>query len=309
MPLKLMSGTIVSVRRLGKIVQLKDIETRNGNFIANGVVVSNCHHAAAETYATCMGSINATHKFGCTATPYRTDRLDRIFLDHVGGITFKMKDMSLTPRIEVMKTNLGLDMRSCYTRTGEPHLTKMINMLVKTPAYNQMLLDRILHRLGEGRKVLMLSHRVDHCRYMVDEVKKYSYSADFIVGSYKVDGKTKSMSIAQREAKYFGNDFLSGTYGCMAEGIDIPPLESLIIGTPFGAPGMAAQSVGRVQRDFPDKKEPSVDDFWLTDHRMLDSLARKRIRTYRSEKWPVMIIGSAPAPEEDEYKDTYGYED
>jgi len=248
------------------------------------------HHASAETYAKCIGAINARHKFGCTATPYRTDKLDRIFLDHLGGITFKMKDTGLNPTISMIRTHLGIDLTWCVNRMGKPNLTKIIGALVKSPLYNDLLMSRIKIRMAQKRKTLLLSNRVNHCIYLADEVRKLGYDSTFIVGSYKTpEGKTKKMSIQERESRY-GAQFISATFKCMAEGIDIPPLESLIFGTPFGASTIVEQGAGRVVRDWPNKQDPTVDDFMLTDHGMLISLARKRLGAYKRAGWTIITL-------------------
>jgi len=277
MTLKLGVGIILSVRKLDEKRRLKDIQTKNENFIANGVVVHNCHHASAGTYSFCVGSMRARYKYGCTATPYRTDDLDRIFLDHFGGVAFRMKDLSLIPKVWVSRIHLGLDLRGCYSRTGEPNLTRIINQIVKSDMYNDLLVERAVFRLSEGRQVLLLSHRVPHCEMLAKRMGDMGHDATVITGKVPRD---------KREGRY-GHRFIAATYKCMAEGIDIPPLSSVIFGTPFGAPMMVEQGGGRVQREHPGKPIPTVDDFMLSDHKMLIALFYKRRNVYKKLGWPI----------------------
>jgi len=250
-------------------------------------IVDECHHLSADTFHPCMAACRAFHKFGATATPYRTDKLDKIFYDHLGGIAAVMRNVSLTPTVNIWPFYTGVDLDDCTTKTGKPFLPGMINVLCASDTYNDFILGLALMRLMEGHKVVMISHRADHCVKIAARVRQEGYKANFIVASYTgPDDKPKTLSVKKREARY-DNQFIAATPGCMIEGIDIPDISCVQFVTPFGAKNMVEQGCGRAQRHFPGKLDPVIDDVLQEDHRMLVNLGNKRRRHYGSFHWPV----------------------
>jgi len=298
-------GIVIAVRRTSQHDILKDIQTRNGNFVAGGVLVSNCHHMSAETFHPCLSALRSRHKFGATATPYRTDKLDRIFLDHLGGISVVMADLSMIPTVYRHVLHTGVDLMGCETRTGEPFLPEIINRLVADDRYNGFLVDLAFSRARAGYRVLVISDRADHCVYLTEQLCLRGMDANFIVGSYTdADGKKKALSLKKREARY-GHQIIVATPGCMMEGIDIPTLEVVQFVTPFSAKGRVHQGAGRALRKLMGKKNPIVDDIVQEDHKMLRYMGAKRLRYYRQFGWPVVtlrptIAGAAPVPYEND---------
>ena len=119
-----------------------------------------------------------------------------------------------------------------------------------------------------GRKVLVLSDRVEHLQDLQRLIKTES---GMYVGS--VDGKKVPSDTLKQNAKC---RVILGTSGKIAEGSDIPDLDTLVICTPKTD---VEQLVGRITREYPDKQEPFIVDPVL-DTGYNKALARKRENFY-----------------------------
>ena len=259
------------------------------------------HHLSALTFAPSFGACRAFHKFGCTATPYREDKLDRIFMDNLGGITAVVPDLSLTPDINIWPFTGPIDMSGCVTCMGEPFLPEMINRLVDDAAFNDLCFTIMSLRQQQGYKSIMISDRSDHCVMMAERLKNAGFDATFIVSGYHdiITGKPKTLSVKRRKERYI-HKAICATPGCMGEGIDIDDLDHMLLATPFGARTRAEQNIGRIQRYLPSKHDPPVvDDIMHLDHKMLISLAYKRQRTYRTSHWPIFRMTGGIRTKED----------
>jgi len=141
--------------------------------------------------------------------------------------------------------------------------------------------DKILRfttrALKKGRKVLILSERVAHCREMKSVLSEQL--DEFTVGLY-IGGMKQEAREASAEC-----DVVIGSYAMAQEGLDIPSLDTLILATPKTS---ITQSVGRILRESPDKKDPVVVDFvdhhiqileyyWLARKKKYDNLNYKYV--------------------------------
>ena len=87
----------------------------------------------------------------------------------------------------------------------------------------------------DGRKILLLSDRIEHLEKLKEKLDKENIFADFYVGGMsqaKLDKATEATVIL-------------ASYGMAAEALDIPSLNTLIMATPRRS---IEQSVGRILR-------------------------------------------------------------
>ena len=134
---------------------------------------------------------------------------------------------------------------------GDVNTSKLVTMISQVEERTDRIIDFAYRALKKGRRVLILSERVAHTKEMC-ELLKSKVSDDFTCAVY-IGG----MKQAQRE-RAAEADVICGTYAMAQEGLDIPALDTLILATPKTS---ITQSVGRILRDAPDKKDPVVVDF------------------------------------------------
>ena len=105
--------------------------------------------------------------------------------------------------------------------TGEVNRPRTINRIVKLKKRNKFILDTLEEVMHEdGRKVLILSDRIEHLNTLHEMInKQLNVSCDYYVGGMsqkKLDEASKCTIIL-------------GTYGMASEGLDIPNLNTLIM--------------------------------------------------------------------------------
>ena len=216
------------------------------------VVIDETHRYAAPTWQEAIGKFSASYRVGLTATPDRKDGLHDVFFSHIGPICYWMEGHKRIPSIWKITTDVSFANRSYLLYNGEVNTSKLVTMLSKVEERTECIIDFAVRAIKKGRKVLILSERVAHVKEMDELLKSKLSSTDFVSAIY-VGG----MKQAKRDEAATA-DVICGTYAMAQEGLDIPSLDTLILATPKTS---ITQSVGRILRDSPDKKDPVVVDF------------------------------------------------
>jgi len=241
------------------------------------VIVDEVHRFGAVEFRKAITMFPARYRLGVTATPRRSDGLEKVFLWHIGDIAVVGAKRKLKPRIIMVRTNVvpsDLEMKRMRDFRGEITLSKVVNWLVTSERRNRLIVQLLLKALDAGRKVLVLSSRREHLnvlRHMLrTEVGKAGkqYSTGLYVGGMTDEERSVSAT----------KDCIFGTYQMAAEGLDIPDLDTLFLTTPKGD---IEQSVGRILRTVDGKKEPVVVDFVDMSIGLCVGLTNKRIKQYR----------------------------
>lgn len=249
-------------------------------FVANGLEVHNCHRFAAPVFRQSIVKFPAAKRLGVTATPKRNDGLEPVFFAHIGQIAAVGKGDRAKPRVNRIQTPVRATPaihRKVKVR-GRENLARIINYLVEYDARNRQIVKLLVKAAENGRKILVLSHRVAH----VEELRRQFIEACRTKGlpvstAYYVGG----MDLKER-ANAEKMQVLFATYQMAEEGLDVPELDTLFLTTPIGD---VEQAVGRILRVHDEKMTPVVVDFVDTAFKMTTGLANKRKREYEAKGW------------------------
>jgi superfamily II DNA or RNA helicase len=236
------------------------------------IIVDECHRIGARTWAPVPPRFKAKYRLGFTATPRRKDGADDAFWLHIGPIIFAGKEERLTPVVKRVWSKFKL----VKTDRFNPHLAPrslLLRFLCASRHRNDMIVDQLLAALTAGRKILVLSERLNHLQRLEEQIRKLwpMQAGDVSIGQY-VGGRTKQQLARSAEAKV-----IFATVQYAAEGLDIPALDTLFLTTPMSD---VEQAVGRIQRPFDGKKQPIVVDFRDDAIPMFENQGRKRERFY-----------------------------
>lgn len=215
------------------------------------IVADETHRYAAPMWQDAISNFGAAYRIGLTATPERKDGLHHVFYLHIGPIVYWMEGHKRQPTIWRINTDTTFPQKSYLLYNGDVNTSKLVTMISQVKERTDRIVDFAYRALKKGRRVLILSERVAHTKEMC-ELLKSKVSDDFTCAVY-IGG----MKQAQRE-RAAEADVICGTYAMAQEGLDIPALDTLILATPKTS---ITQSVGRILRDAPDKKDPVVVDF------------------------------------------------
>lgn len=236
------------------------------------LVADETHRYAAPMWQDAISNFPAAYRIGLTATPERKDNLHDVFYSHIGPIAYFMEGHKRVPLIWKIETDTFFPIHQYTMYNGDANTAKLITMVSQEEDRTDRIVSFAIRALKKGRKVLILSERVAHTKEM-NELLKTKAGEDFTTAVY-IGG----MKQAQREEASKA-DIICGTYAMAQEGLDIPALDTLILATPKTS---ITQSVGRILRDAPDKKDPVVVDFVDSKIEILSAYWWSRRKTYKN---------------------------
>jgi superfamily II DNA or RNA helicase len=215
------------------------------------VIYDECHCMAAEVFSK-AADVGSGVRIGLSATPNRTDRCEGIFLSHLGPVFHSDIRQDLSPTFYVIDTGLFIrdsEYRRMVDKGGQVNVGLIRKELARNPDRNALIRQVIDSCMSEGRTLYVLSHSVDHVKLL------HSVYPD----SSLIHGGVKSDS---RLEQLHGSDLVFATIGVGKEAYNRKDLDTLLLLTPFAARSHSAitlqQSVGRIQRSHPGKKDPRV---------------------------------------------------
>lgn len=228
-------GTMQSIKN--KILSIKD---KFGT-----VMVDECHHVPASVFKSVVDALKARYKIGLTATPWRRDGQHIILYNYFGGPEKEIRtkdNNSLKPTIILVNSNIKMPGNASI-----PWGTRLTDLYNDT-SYMELILNLSRAQADRGHLVLTVADRVEFLTMCAQILE------DFML----VTG-----SSTDRDFLASGKRGLLGTGKIYSEGVNIPPLSSLILGMPINNRGMLEQLIGRIRRPHKDKLDPEVIDIVL----------------------------------------------
>jgi len=268
------------------------------------VLMDECHHAPAETFRKAINKLPAFYRFGLTATRERRDGrtfyVDSVFGDPIVELGYiDVGDRIIYPKIVPIRTELSEDYSDIYRLVRrivdgvivkEPVLNhvKMFTRFAEDLSRNAVILKLIRKRLTDSPKstILVLLKRREHCKFLRDFLLGRNISSEVILGGVTTKKGQKAEELVLEQTAKGVIKVLIGT-SIADEGLDIPSLDTLILGAPTSWKGVTAQRIGRVIRSCDGKEIPVVYD--LVDADIPDILTSWwcRLRFYRGENFEV----------------------
>ncbi|MFA7175589.1 MAG: hypothetical protein WC340_19595, partial [Kiritimatiellia bacterium] len=157
-------------------------------YLANGIVVHNCHHCPAEIFKSVVHAFPALNRYGLSGSMQRQDKLESIAHLYLGPTlhTIRREDGgTITPTLRTISTSYTvpawehhLKLQAAYedrvaqaTAAGRdtsklrrpiPNVTKIISELLEHPDRNAMIAQAIVD-CYRGHSTLVITGRVEHC--------------------------------------------------------------------------------------------------------------------------------------------------
>ena len=295
------SGDIVfaTVQTLVNFVDKREISQNECGLI----VVDECHHlsTSAESvkmFKKCVNYFNARYKLGISATLHRSDGLQNTTTKILGDVIYELKKsddktkfigyyenkpiievpasrFQVPAQINIVKTAYNVANRDVFDTSGRIIFSTLISDLANDYDRNKLILD-LLYRL-QGYTIV-ISERTSQLEYLHENVSNSIY----------INGKTPKKQ-REKQIEEFRNGkhaCLFATYSLVAEGLDIPILENLVMASPVKDDRLVIQAIGRCQRPCENKKIANVYDL-VDDVSILDKFTRKRKSVYKKEGWDI----------------------
>jgi superfamily II DNA or RNA helicase len=219
----------------------------------------------------------AAFRYGLTATPKRDDGLGGFMTAVIGPVRHAITQSELrtanvlvVPRIEFIRT--------AFRYPYADDWTDMITALVRDARRNGLILNVIYRLLDDGRRILALSQRVEHCEMFYGAMERFRPgAAAMAVGTRKKERLEGIRRITDGDAQVLFATQLAD------EGLDAPILDAVVLMTPQRSETRTIQRIGRVLRALDGKEQPIVIDIVDSAIGVLWNQARSRyFSAYRS---------------------------
>lgn len=245
------------------------------------IIFDECQHVAAKTCQLIADySENAFYRYGMSATPYR-DLGDDIMIEACFGKPIVDISASfLIRRGYLVKPDiffLNVDNMFNCPYSSYPKIYKYA--IKENSLRNSWIAQIATKMISEGRLPLILCKHIDHGKLL----KSMIPDSTFLHGSISKKKRLEHLNL-MRERKC-GVTLATSIFD---EGIDVKPLDSLILAGSGKSATRALQRIGRILRPWPNrnnnqKKDAIAVDFM--DHcKYLDEHSRKRLKIYKTEE-------------------------
>jgi hypothetical protein len=247
------------------------------------VIYDETHHMAA-AYFVKAAAVGSGIRLGLTATVNRVDRLEGIYLAHLGDVLYSDTSEEMPCEMLVIKTGIDVpcaeDEKLIRDTTGQRHFGLIYKWLGQLPERNAILQKWIDIFLGEGRTIYALSHSRAHAELMHD----WNYDSGLMVGGMKHEALIENL---------FGHPLVFGTVHKGAENYSRDDLDTLVLMTPMAARDYASpqfqQTRGRIQRPLEGKKTPRIIVF-MDELKECQGIVHSLILEAKRLGFPVRII-------------------
>ena len=215
------------------------------------VIFDEAHHAPSKYFSQALPIIGCKKTLALSATPKRSDQLEKILYWYFGNIMYKL-DTVQNSNVIVNIYNYKIEhekFREFKMRTGDINRAKTINKITTIGRRNKFIIEIIISILN-NRKIIVLSDRVEHLKLLNKRLitLEPNIITSYYIGGMKID-KLKEAEKAQ---------VIFATYSMAAEALDIPDLNTLFMVTPRRE---IEQAVGRILRKIDINNRPTIYDF------------------------------------------------
>jgi len=206
------------------------------------VIVDECHHIASEVFVQALPKITSKYMLGLSATPDRKDKLMYAIHWFLGPLLYKSEtgdSVDTQVNVEVYEyQNDDPDFNEIVVSSqGMVSVPIMVNKLTGCEDRTKWLCRILEDVLEDGRQLLVLSDRVQHCTDILEGLSpELKDKACILSTSVKADVRTEYCKTKM---------ILIATYSMCKEGFDVPTLNTLLMATP--RPDID-QIVGRILR-------------------------------------------------------------
>jgi superfamily II DNA or RNA helicase len=244
------------------------------------VLLDEAHSCPARQSYDTLTRVNARYRIGLTATPERRDGLQPMLFAALGPIVAEITEEDVGAGVLPVTV---VSQEQPYRGGKIDSWTGLVGQLAADPERNKMIVESAL-RAAEAAPVVILTATIEHAEML----------GSMIDGALVVHGQLPAKLRRERMDLAQTTRILIGTLSLLSEGLDIPPLTSLILAAPISASNDATnpaatrliQSIGRCRRPFPGKSRAFVLDI-RDQHPMALSAAQKRMRIYKQRGFDV----------------------
>lgn len=251
-------GTVIDIENkdvvIGMLQSISIKEYEDNIFKEFGLVIyDEVHHFGSRVFSRALMKTSTLYNIGLSATPERSDGLIKVVNWFVGDILYKMEKKYnykvLVKKIFFRSNDILFKEKKNWIKGQiRPNHIKMTENIMKNQARNKLMINCINCLKSMGRKVFVLSSRVEHLQILKNGVDLLIRQANeqHIYNTYYYMGKSKK---GERKMAEKDGDIIFATIQLAEEGLDISRLDTILIALPVKKEKTLIQSIGRILRN------------------------------------------------------------
>lgn len=277
--------TFATVQTMAKI-DLTDLK-----YAFDCVIVDEVHKAVGAPtkvmqFYKVLSALSCRYKYGLTATPERSDGLEKSMLALLGGICVDVPKETVAHttcpvKVQMIQTDYFPSMDIVLAGDGTLNYARLVDDLIRDEDRFKFVLNNIPHDAGG---VLVLANRVE---YLMKLCKAYGGNTLCISGMGNSKAAKEERKEALRKLNEGEIDAVFATYQLAKEGLDVPNLRYVVFATPEKDSTTVTQAAGRVGRRAEGKEYGTVIDF-EDNFGMYHGWAKKRKGYYKKLDYEVI---------------------
>lgn len=302
-------GTITAGKiNIGTVITFATVQTICNidlrQFVAewDTIIVDECHKAIGTPtkimqFYKVLSSLSARYKIGVTATPKRSDGLEKCMFALIGDVihTISKEEVAkFTCPVVVRKIETGYipDLDFVLAGDGTIIYSDLIKDLTTSEERNKKIISDIEYfcEQKDSARILVLSDRVEHLttlRKMIcskmgnDKIRQLMALAN----SKKARQERRQILTDLNDGKL---NVVFATYALAKEGLDVPKLDYVVFASPQKDDITVTQAAGRVGRKAEGKEYGTVIDYTDSGFGMLAGFSRKRNSIYKKLNYEIL---------------------
>jgi len=259
----------------------------------DGLMIDECHVAPADIYFNAIQRCPAEYRLGFSGTPLdRTDNRSLMAIAALGRVIYSIKASTLieagvlaAPRITMVQVHQKLTYKAGPSRSsrGPQAFHKIYEELITTSVERNTAIVE-LAKIAT-KPCMIFVKQIKHGRDVQQLLDKAGLATEFVWGNTSPEARAAAI---ERLERHDADVMIASVV--LQEGVDIPSLESVIIGSGGKSVIATLQRIGRGMRTDNGRKA-SFDVYDILDmgSPMMERHSRKRMNTYVREGYQTII--------------------
>ena len=243
-------------------------------------LMDECHHAAASTVIEILQEIKAKYVYGVTATPMRSDGLEKIGYMLLGNIRYRYTAKDRAKEQGMKYLVYPRFTRVAFPRSQEMHINDAYMLIKDNEVRNKQIVDDVKKCIAHGRTPVVLTRYKEHASLLSERMQAYADKI-FLLSGDKSKKELQEVRLQMEEVSADETMILVATGQMVGEGFDYPRLDTLIMATPVSWKGLVEQYAGRLNRDYAGKKDVVIYDYVDSHIDKFDKMYGKRLKAYK----------------------------
>lgn len=272
-------------KKLTKIVDVASIMSlEKAELIENYevVIIDEVHHIASKMYEKIIRKLTPRYLFGFTATPKRSDQLEKIVYKTVGPIRYLIETKTsdfvkyLKPVFTFFKNKPEYDLMN---------YSNLCLKLYQDEERNKLICQDIINEYQKAKNILILTKRLEHIDILQKMLLPTCPNLIAISGKSTSKEKAAFKEMIPNLKKQF---IIISTGDYLGEGFDLTNLNTLFNVMPLKWEGLLKQYIGRIERKADGKDQIIVYDYVDIKIGIFANMFKSRLKEYQKQSYQLL---------------------